>query len=702
MTSEVHYLGIRHHGPGSARQLVKAFDEIQPQAILIEGASDQSDLIPFLGDPQMKPPVALLSYPKDKPEEVRFWPFAEFSPEYQAIRWALKHNTPVRFIDLPSSWKLAEDLEEEDKEKQGIKDPIGELAKAAGYEDGESWWNEILEENPASGPIFEAIALAMETLRENEKPKDLSRSEAAREAYMRLEINKEKKNTTGAIAVVCGAYHVPALKRKHALKDDRAAIKSSSKRKMLSTWAPWTSMRLATISGYGAGVSSPRWYKHLWTCPKENLSSHWLVQVARTLRENGYFIPSASIIEAERLATSLAILRNKAIPGYEELREASIACLCFGETILWEVVETNLLIGNDVGTIPENIPLSPLMEDLARQQKKARLKPEALERDLSLDLRSEPGLFKSTLLHQLNILGVPWGSLQDTGRSRGTFRENWSISWKPEFAVELIENLVYGTTINQAAGTKLIEVVQNTDSLPEIGQLILDGLTAQLMEAASKGIALLQVQAAQSSDCLSLLQTLSPLSNSVRYGEARTMNTEILCDLFDQISLQAALSLPYACHQLDQEAALNMKQTILDADSALNLIHSTESEQLNRWHKALNIMLSEEKATCLLVGVALRLLYEAEYLPSEETMVYIQKQLSPGTKITDAADFFEGFFDGAGTRLIYDNELRKAVNKWLMSLDQELFNDHLPIFRRVFSSLDTSERSHLYLSLIHI
>ena len=683
MASEIHYLGIRHHGPGSSRQLVKALEQLQPDSILIEGAADQSDLIPFLGNSQMKPPVALLSFPKDDPQEVRFWPFAEFSPEYQAIRWALKYKKAVRFIDLPSYWKEAESEESEDtsekKEENPVesnrryRDPIGELAKIAGYEDGESWWNEILEENPEPGPVFEAIATAMEALREGETAEDLSPREIAREAHMRIEIHKEKKNTEGVIVVVCGAYHVPALKKKYALKDDKTAIKSASKQKILATWAPWTSPRLAMASGYGAGVMAPRWYQHLWRSTRETVISSWLVQVARTLRENDYFVSSASVIEAERLATTLAVIRNKATPGYEELSEASIACLCFGESALWQVVETKLLIGSEVGEIPDTVPLSPLMEDLTRQQKKARLKPEALSRELSIDLRSDAGLFRSTLLHQLRILGIHWGQQLDAGRSRGTFRENWRLTWQPEYAIELIENLIYGSTIEQAATACLVEKLQNTQSLPQLGELIMDALTAQLSEAAEQGIQYLQEHAAQSSDCRSLLQTLAPLSNILRYGEARAIDTEQLANLFSQISVQGSLALPYASHQLDKEAALGMKQTMLEADSALNLIYTDENEEIATWHEALSKLLTEDKATRLLVGLALRILYEAAYLPSEKIVNFIQRQLSPGTKVIEAADFFEGFFEGIGTRLIYDENLRQAVDTWLTFLEEELF-----------------------------
>ena len=56
---------------------------------------------PLAADEGMRPPVALLAHALDEPGRAAFWPFAEFSPEWVAIRWALEHGVPVRFIDLP-------------------------------------------------------------------------------------------------------------------------------------------------------------------------------------------------------------------------------------------------------------------------------------------------------------------------------------------------------------------------------------------------------------------------------------------------------------------------------------------------------------------------------------------------------------------------------------------------------------------------
>src|SRR5262249_30579716 len=154
--------------------------------------------------------------------------------------------------------------------------------------------------------------------------------------------------------------------------------------------------------------------------PRNEAATRWLMRIATALREEDHLVSTASLIEAERLASALAALRGRPAPGFEELRDAAIACLCFAEQLLWQTISRGLLLGAAVGAIPDNVPLAPLLEDLQREQKRVRLKPEALERELALDLRSDAGLDRSTLLHRLSMLGAPWGKLADAGKSRGT------------------------------------------------------------------------------------------------------------------------------------------------------------------------------------------------------------------------------------------------------------------------------------------
>ena len=99
--------GVRHHGPGSARSVRAALADQRPDIVLIEGPPEADGLVPLAADPQMRPPVALLGYVPGEARQAAFWPFAVFSPEWQAIRYALAADVPVRFCDLPAAHQLA-------------------------------------------------------------------------------------------------------------------------------------------------------------------------------------------------------------------------------------------------------------------------------------------------------------------------------------------------------------------------------------------------------------------------------------------------------------------------------------------------------------------------------------------------------------------------------------------------------------------
>ncbi len=376
------------------------------------------------------------------------------------------------------------------------------------------------------------------------------------------------------------------------------------------------------------------------------------------------------------------------------MREAAVACLCFGETLLWRTISQRLLLGAEVGSIPANVPLAPLLEDLAREQKRLRLKPEALDRELALDLRSESGAERSTLLHRLVLLGVPWGRLADAGRSRGTFRERWVLRWEPEFAVTLVENLVHGPTIAQAAAGRLRFEFEKANELKALADLVFAALTARLPDAVERGIAMIEKRAAQTSDCGELLAALSPLADTIRYGQARRADADQLSALLARILVQGALVLPYAARGLDAAAAAALRGVILSADAAVVLAEIGGDER-TAWRSALGALVEDAQAAPLVAGTAARLLYHAGELTAQDAALHLGRALSPGRAVADAAGFFEGFFESAGERLIHDKPLRDAVDLWVQGLEGEHFTEHLPLFRRAFANLDRMQRRRL-------
>ena len=105
----IHVFGIRHHGPGSARSVERALERVAPDIILIEGPPEADELIAFAGDDAMRPPVALLIYRPDAPRRAVYYPFAEFSPEWRAMQFAVGRGIPARFIDLPQAHQLIDE-----------------------------------------------------------------------------------------------------------------------------------------------------------------------------------------------------------------------------------------------------------------------------------------------------------------------------------------------------------------------------------------------------------------------------------------------------------------------------------------------------------------------------------------------------------------------------------------------------------------
>jgi len=237
---------------------------MRPAAVLIEGPPDADELIPAITMEGMTPPVALLVHQTDDPRQSVFYPFAEFSPEWQALRWAVKNGVPVHFMDFPWQHRFALRTEATPRENQPVEpepetvreDPLSWLARADGYSDSERWWNDRVEERGDPAGLFPAVLEAMTALRtELALPETIE--EQRREAWMRRVMRETQRDVLGEVAVVCGAWHAPVLAQLPKVSADNELLKGLSKVKVAATWVPWTFARLCTASGYGAGIDSP-------------------------------------------------------------------------------------------------------------------------------------------------------------------------------------------------------------------------------------------------------------------------------------------------------------------------------------------------------------------------------------------------------------------------------------------------------------
>ncbi|MGP4044889.1 DUF5682 family protein [Streptomyces sp. 2A115] len=594
-------LGVRHHGPGSARAVRAALQAARPRVVLVEGPPEADALIALAADEEMRPPVALLAHVVDEPGRSAFWPLAEFSPEWVAIRWALEHEVPARFIDLPATHTLAWGREEEEAEGQGeghaaeegqpggfpaaseeaIRiDPLAVLAETAGYDDPERWWEDVIEHRGARsgdafGP-FEVLGEAMGALREVYGTGGHER-DLVREAYMRLQVRSAQREFGDDVAVVCGAWHVPALRQKTTVAADRALLKGLPKAKADMTWVPWTHRRLSRMSGYGAGIDSPGWYGHLFSAADRPIE-RWMTKVAGLLRDEDRLVSSAHVIEAVRLADTLAAMRGRPLPGLTETTDAVRAVMCEGSDVPLALVRDRLVVGDVLGEVPASAPAVPLQRDLARIQRRLRLKPEALERELELDLRKENDAERSRLLHRLRLLGIEWGEAVTSRGSTGTFRETWRLRWEPELAVRVAEAGVWGTTVPAAATAKTEADAVGARALADVTALAERCLLAELPDALPVVMRILADRAALDTDVGHLAQALPALVRSLRYGDVRGTGTHALAEVAAGLAERVFVGLPPACAALDAEAAEEMRGHVDAVHGAVGLLGEGEAE----------------------------------------------------------------------------------------------------------------------------
>ena len=98
--------------------------------------------------------------------------------------------------------------------------------------------------------------------------------------------------------------------------------------KVAMTWVPWSSRRLAAATGYGAGVRAPGWYHHLFRHAGPDVIARWFCEVAAVLRRwRAHPASPAQVIDATRLADALATLRRRPLAGLTEVTEAAAAVL---------------------------------------------------------------------------------------------------------------------------------------------------------------------------------------------------------------------------------------------------------------------------------------------------------------------------------------------------------------------------------------
>jgi Mg-chelatase subunit ChlD len=446
--------GVRHHSPACAAALPPLLDAFAPETVAIELPEDLASWLPWLAHEDAEAPLAIAAV-SPRGDDLGFYPFADFSPELVAIRWARAHGVPVQAIDLPAA------------RRAGVMRDGGQPLGIAARLEGDDSWEHLVEapavlaepERVRRAALLYGWALRLDAARGD----GVSAIDRVREAHMRAAIGK----LDGRVACIVGAFHAAAL-----LPEPRLWHATDAKLdevELVSSLIPYGFELLDARSGYPAGIRDPMWQQRLWHALATRgdvgaLVAGCLVEITRGIRARGLPASVPDAHAAAELAMSLARLRQLAAPGRRELVEAVQTALAQGELLgRGRVVARamqGVLVGSRRGHLADGTPRSGLGPHVTALLGELRLPHAQMvdPEDVRLDpLRSPIDRRRHVALARLRACGVPYARELASQAAGGieTLTTSWRIQMTPatEAMIELAG--LRGVTLRQAAAGTL-------------------------------------------------------------------------------------------------------------------------------------------------------------------------------------------------------------------------------------------------------
>lgn len=713
--SGVNFFGIRHLSPAGGFYLERYLDEIRPECVLIEAPCDFEDTLEDIVRAETKPPFAILAYTQEPPVRTILYPFAEYSPEYRAILWAHKNGAAVRFTDLPSGAFLglererelaAENEQNEPTEETEAREPsvYEKLDMQSGEGSHETFWERTLEHCADFNGYHEGSNLFGANIRELSAKTESDVEELRlREAQMRFVIRKAAAEfAPEKIVVVTGSYHVEGLRN----WADEETLPAFPKTESLHTLMPYSYYRLSTRSGYGAGNKAPAYYELIWEglkCAEPLYAANaYLTKIAAFQRTNGFAASSAQVIEALRLAGSLAKMRGGELPVLRDLRDAAETCIGEGSFAAISTAVADTEIGTRIGELPEGVSRTSIQDDFYRLLSELKLDKyrTITAQELKLDLRenrraaTERSAFldlnRSFFLHKLRVLDIGFAEQRAVQQDNATWAEMWVLRWTPEAEIRLVESALRGDTVELAASFALKERVENA-AMSDIAAAIEDAFLCGMSAALNYAVTALQAVAVDAVSFEELAKTAFRLSNIIGYGDIRKVDSSALEPILKQLYYRACLILESAC-VCDDAAA----KTIAEA---INLLNSAELARdfLNTedWITALKNVSRRDDLNTVLSGFAAAILLERSQMTNDELKIEVSRRLSKGVPAELGAGWFEGLTMKNRYGLIARLSLWESIDEYIQSLDDEEFKRALVFLRRAFADFSAGEKDSI-------
>ena len=709
------FFGVRHLSPAAAFQLRKALDQAEPELVLVEGPSDLNSQMEWLCHPGTRFPAAILAYTRQPPVRTVLWPFAVYSPEIQAILWANEHGVECRFMDLPSSvflalrpWPAPVREEDGEAEEAPTTESVYQLLEAVTGEDHDTFWERNFEQlgdgedfRTVNGTFGRQLRAAA-----GESGRDQAET-VVREAYMKRVIAQAAASgiSPEKIFCVCGSFHVAGLEENAPMTDEeeRSLPRADSR----ATLMPYSYYRLSSRSGYGAGNRAPAYFELLWDALNgggiRETAYLYLTRLAAAHRKAGNLVSSAEVIEAARLADTLAALRGSRYPTLSDLRDASVATMGRGSFSELTLAAADTEIGRTIGFLPEGVARTSVQEDFYRQLKELRLERfrtaegQRLDLDLreKLNVKSEAAalgdLRRSFFLHRLRVLGITFASLLPSRQEGAGWGEYWELRWTAEVEIQVVESALLGDTIEGAAAFALKERSDESASIAQAAAIFQDAFLCGMPAAASHALSVLQGLSVDSAGIDQVAETASQLSLVVRYGNLRRFDPAPVVPLIEQLYLRACLTLADAC-VCDAKAAPAVTQA-MDRLNTLQLSHDFLEE--GRWLDLLASLSDRDDLNTRCSGFAMAILLERGKADEELLAREVSRRLSTGVPAELGAGWFEGLAGKNRYALIARLSLWRHLDDYLSGLDEDAFRRGLVFLRRAFADFSPGEKNDI-------
>ncbi|GAA1017660.1 hypothetical protein Aple_024230 [Acrocarpospora pleiomorpha] len=490
-SSRPYLLGVRHHSPALAVVVPALLEAADAEVVCVELPADFQPWLAHLADPGTHAPVALAGARGDG--GLAFYPFADFSPELVAIRWAWKRGIDVICCDLPLSdagWHAPVTVP--DGKAPGVSFADA-LAAAGTGRDGDDMWDRAVEVlAPGCEPEAvrrAALGVGWALRRDAEAAGGVPGMDLAREAHMRHVVAAAAAGGR-RVAAVIGSFHAAALTQS---PDSAAFPPPASGDGPVTSLVPYAFDLLDSRSGYPAGIRDPRWQQAVFAAGGDpgkvrDGAARAVTDLCRELRSAGHTAGTGEAVETLRLACDLARLRGLPAPGRGELLEAVTTVLGQGEPLgrgraLARALDT-VFVGAERGRTAPGTPrsgLGPAAEaDLAALRLPCPGNPEPKEVRLE-PLRSDLDARREVALRRLLVCGVSYGEpVEVIGTGDGAaLTTRWRLAWTPAVPALLDLAGVRGVTLAQAAAGTLRETYrrESAEGGPTCA-LILRGLRA--------------------------------------------------------------------------------------------------------------------------------------------------------------------------------------------------------------------------------